>query len=142
MQFETALNTVWLALGVFALASTIRARLHTAKFVRSAPVWLHVCGVAMIVAALFPYISATDDILRIQHMDIQQTHDRQHQSDRRSSNDGLMRLYETMDTPLICAVQQITISTFFTVLVAKLSATIVTRHAPATSGRSPPFQPV
>ncbi|MDQ2841563.1 MAG: hypothetical protein M3Y72_11105 [Acidobacteriota bacterium] len=96
----------------------------------------------MIVAALFPYISATDDILRVQHMDIQQTHDSQQQSEKKSSSDGLMRLYETMDTPLICAVQQITVSTFFIGLVVKLTTTLVNPHAPATSGRSPPLQSV
>ena len=67
---DTALNLLWLALGVFALASTLRSRRHRAGFAH-VPVWLHVCGVALIIAALFPYISATDDVLRIQHMDVQ-----------------------------------------------------------------------
>ena len=139
MQFEIALNAAWIGLSVFALASTLRTRLRTSRSVHLAPVWLHVCGVALILAALFPYISATDDILRIEHMDMQQKHDHGQPSNRKTTNDGLMRLYEAMDTPLVSAVRPVTFSTFFVGLVVIPAIAMASTYSPAASGRSPPF---
>ena len=88
MYFETSLNLVWLLLGLLALAGTIRSALKNVAVPRRAPAWLHVVGVALIVAALFPYISATDDILRIENLN---AHHRQH-SGKQTRVDDLMRL--------------------------------------------------
>ena len=138
MQFDTALNLVWLVLGVFALASTLRARRQTSVFVRG-PVWLHLCGVALIVAALFPYISATDDVLRIQRMDLQQTEGHQHQSGNKGSSDALIRLYETMDTPVITVVTQVEFVLLFISLVVAPILRTVDRVTLLQGGRSPPL---
>ena len=139
MQFEIALNAAWIGLSVFALASTLRTRLRTSSPIHLAPVWLHVSGVALILAALFPYISASDDILRIEHMDLQQKHSHGQPSDKRTTNDGLMRLYEAMDTPVISTVRPVTISTYFVGLVVAPSVTKATSYSPAAAGRSPPW---
>ena len=139
MQFDTALNVVWLVLGAFALASTLRIYRHRPNTQKSAPAWLHVCGVALIVAALFPYISATDDVLRIQHLDLRQTSEHHGDAGKKSPNDGLMRLYETTDTPVVCKVQQVSMTLFFISLVATPVLRQVTRSVSFKSGRSPPF---
>ncbi|HSU61433.1 MAG TPA: hypothetical protein VLI55_19145 [Bryobacteraceae bacterium] len=136
MHFDTALNLLWVALGVLALAGAIRTRLRQPSAGNRAPAWLHIAGVALIVAALFPYISATDDVLRIQHLNAQQDH--QH-PDKKHSNDNLIRLYETMDTPLISSAVVLVFATFFISLVITPSCTLIDRSEPFESGRSPPF---
>ena len=149
MHFDVALNAIWLALGVFALASTVRARhLRTHQH---APAWLHVSGVALIIAALFPYISATDDVVRIQHMDLRQIEshhavaqsheaDRSgsHQGDKKSSTETLIRLYEAMDTPVLGTASELVFTLFFLALVIAPLLLTVTREVTLRNGRSPP----
>jgi hypothetical protein len=133
VHFDTALNLVWLVSGLLALSSTLRASVRCGK----SP-WLHVIGVALIVAALFPYISATDDLVRSESLGAQP--DKPHSSPaKKSPNSNLIRLYETLDSPLACNTCVLTL-TFFTawmVLTAVLSQ--VSRVAPAIAGRSPPL---
>ncbi len=139
MQFDTALNLIWLVFGVFALAGTLRARLRNNSSVNRGPAWLHVCGVALIVAALFPYISATDDVLRIQHMNLQQQPDHSRQNGKKAPSDALIRLYEVMDTPVVCAVRQISVVLSFVSLVVTPVLRRVDRSTPFLAGRSPPL---
>ncbi len=137
MHFDTALNLLWVLLGLSALAGTIRTRLRQPSSGNRAPAWLHIAGVALIVAALFPYISATDDVLRIQHFNAQQDH--QHPDKKHSSDNNLIRLYETMDTPLISAAVVLVFCTFFISLVTTPVNALIDRSEPFESGRSPPF---
>jgi hypothetical protein len=144
VQFETALNLIWFVLGVLALASTVRSRLHSAcayrlKYAVHSPVWLHVCGVALIVSALFPYISATDDVLRIEHMNVGQVPGHHQETGKKAGIDGLIRLYETMDTPVIGAVREIAFILFFVAMVVVPVRRRVDRSTPLQSGRSPPL---
>lgn len=136
MAFDTALNAVWLLLGVISLAFAIRARVCGSVRQRPGTAALHVIGVTLIVAALFPYISATDDVLRVQ--DFNQQHD-SHHSGKKSQNADLIRLYETIDTPLLSHVQTIVLVLFFVALVFIPIVTCIRRTAPFESGRSPPF---
>ena len=136
MHFESALNLVWVLLGAVALMSTIHSsfarnasRLQTSR-------WLHIVGVALIVAALFPYISATDDVLRIQHFKAQHN---PHHSSKQSQNDDLMRLYETMDSPLVGRITEVTVVFFFVSVIFVPVAKAVGRNAPFRAGRSPPL---
>ncbi|MBV8864964.1 MAG: DUF2304 domain-containing protein [Acidobacteriaceae bacterium] len=140
MQFDTALNLIWLVLGVFALASILRMRRKASLPAHHAPAWLHVCGVALILAALFPYISATDDVLRIQHMDVQETRGQHQTPGKKGPIDGLLRLYEAMDTPVVCAVREISFTLFFVSIVITPVLRFVDRIAPLKSGRSPPLR--
>lgn len=134
MHFDTALNLIWLLLGIGALVSTVRSAFHRRGGPKKSPIWLHVVGVALIVIALFPYISATDDVLRVEHLSGQ--HDQQHSS--RHSNDDLIRLYETMDTPLVARSGQVSLTLFFVFLVGVVVQKRIDRSAPYESGRSPP----
>ena len=139
MQFDTALNLLWCVFGAFALAGTLRTRLHPGSSVKRGPAWLHVCGVALIIAALFPYISATDDVLRIQHMNLQQNSDHSQQTGKKAPSDALIRLYEVMDTPVVCVVRQISVTLFFAFLVVIPVLRRVDRSMPFVAGRSPPL---
>ena len=135
MQFDTALNLLWVLLGVVALTSTIRASTRGSAPNRSAAC-LHVVGVALIVAALFPYISATDDLVRSENLSTQQ--DRDHSPGKKTPNDNLIRLYETLDSPLACQ-SCILVMTFFALWIVFLP--VVKRDhrvTPACAARSPP----
>ena len=135
MHFDAALNLAWLFLGGMALVRTIRVTWCQSDVTTPKSRWLHIVGVALIVTALFPYISATDDVLRIEHFKAQQ--DSRHSS-RQSQNDDLMRLYETTDSPLVCAVCQVALVFFFISLVFTPVARLMERIAPLHTGRSPP----
>jgi hypothetical protein len=151
VQFDTALNAIWLVLGAFALANTLRSRHFRTR--SHAPAWLHVSGVALVFATLFPYISATDDVLRIQRADqrITARHDNSrssqadkkssHEGGKKSSTDALIRLFEAMDTPVVCTVRKICFTLFFVALVVASVQRIVTREVIFKSGRSPPLLP-
>ena len=136
MQFETALNLAWLSLGLLALACTAHAVFRQKPEQRRAPAWLHIVGVGLIVAALFPYISATDDVLCIEHFSSQ--HKSRHPG-KQTKIDDLIRLYEVMDTPLACPVSQVALTFVFVSLVFAPFAPLSDRIAPMEAGRSPPF---
>lgn len=136
MHFDTILNLVWLSLGLLAFASAARVAFRQGAGKDSARAWLHVVGVALIVAALFPYISATDDVLRIEHFDAQ--HTQQQHSHKNSHNDNLMRLYEMLDSPLLCRTCQIVFTFTFVFFIILPVARLVERIAPFAAGRSPP----
>ena len=128
MHFDAALNLAWFALGVLACAGAIRAARRYDGF--------RIGGTILVVAALlFPYISATDDVVRIEHLRGETSHS---SSSHRTPNDDLIRLYQTMDTPLVAAVLKVLVSLFFVHLVVTSSARRIDRSAPFESGRSPP----
>lgn len=135
MHFDTALNLAWGLLGVVALARTIRTSFGS-RASRKGPPWLHVVGVALIVAALFPYISATDDVIRIDHFSAQQ--DRRHPP-KKHSNDNLIRLYEVMDSPVISPVVVLVFAVFFISLFTVRPGVLIDRRVCFETGRSPPF---
>ncbi len=140
MQVDTALNLVWLTLGALALAGTLRGRRRaSAEHKLRAPVRLHICGVALIAATLFPYISATDDVLRIQHMELQQNPSGHHDQSKKGTTDALIRLFEAMDTPVIGTVPQISLILFFISFVVVPAVLLASYVAPFHCGRSPPF---
>jgi hypothetical protein len=135
MAFDTALNALWVLLGALALLWTLRARYRSGSQTSVGATSLHVIRLALVLAALFPYVSATDDVVRIQTLD--QQHDQNHPA-QQSQNQNLIRLYETMDTPLVCRVQEITFVPFFVSFVVTPVAQCSSRNEPAESGRSPP----
>ena len=138
MQFDAALNLLWLLFALSAITGTLRSRLRrSSRMSTRGPVRLHVCGVALILTTLFPYVSATDDVLQIEHMNRQHVPGHQHQG-KRTASDTLIRLYEAMDTPLVAAVKQISLFLVFVSLVIAPVLTGVDRKPPLLTGRSPP----
>jgi len=115
-------------MGALACAGAIRATRRSSGF--------RVAGIVLVVAALlFPYISATDDVVRIEGLRGQSSHS---SSSQRGPTDDLIRLYQTMDTPLVCAVVRLSLTLFFVLLIATSVVRRIDRSAPFESGRSPP----
>jgi hypothetical protein len=128
VHFDTALNSIWFAMGALACAGASRATRRSSGF--------RVAGIVLVVAALlFPYISATDDVVRIEGLRGQSSHS---SSSQRGPTDDLIRLYQTMDTPLVCAVVRLSLTLFFVLLIATSVVRRIDRSAPFESGRSPP----
>jgi hypothetical protein len=145
VHFEAALNLLWVVLGLVALVVTARSmsgrRRRAAQAAHSrpgAPGWLHIVGVCLIVVALFPYISATDDVLRIEHFNAQASRQSTSLPGKHSQTDNLIRLYETMDAPLVCTVREISLVFFFICLVFTPARRLLERIQPQQAGRSPP----
>jgi hypothetical protein len=134
VSFESSLNLVWLFLGVLALASSLQFTYQKRGLQGRKLARLHIVGVGLIVAALFPYISATDDVLRIEHASEQQKSD----STQKSHSNELMRLYQTMDAPLLSVPRQTCLTLFFVMVMGMLVVQLLDRSAPSASGRSPP----
>ena len=127
MHFDTALNLSWLVIGMLAFAAVV---LTTRRRTGS-----RIAAAALIIAALlFPFISATDDVVRIEHWRGQATHS----NSQRGPNDDLVRLYQTMDTPLVCTVLGVSLTLFFVLFVWAGAVQRLDRSAPSESGRSPP----
>jgi hypothetical protein len=145
VHFDTALNLAWLALGVSAFSVAVRTTVRARRGHAKAPPGFQFLGVVFIVAALlFPYFSATDDIVRIENFDFlhssTHTERNQHQpQNKRSRNSELIRLYETMDTPLISAASILIFALFFVRLVVPELIAFVGHDETLASGRSPPL---
>ncbi len=103
------------------------------------PQWLQLVGVASIVVALFPYISASDDLVRIANARPQT---QQQGSAPHSPASDLLRLYEVTDAPLVVHVCSLAITFVFVCLVVIAEKSVLGRSAPKPSGRGPPFGPL
>ena len=134
MHLDTALNLAWFLLGALALGTTLGLS-RRASFSSK---WFHFIGVSAIVVALFPYISATDDVLRIEHFNTQGTHSN---GSKHKAGDDLLRLYETLDSPLICGTCRIAFTLTFVLLLAAPVQRLLRRSIPLKAGRSPPLLP-
>jgi len=134
VAFDTILNSVWLLLGLFALALII------ARVPKGRSRALCCIGVGLIIATLFPVISATDDVIRIEHLEHAHRSHRDHQtsSNRQALNDTLIRLYEAMDSPLAATPVQISFVLVFAFLLLLLCEAYARKLTIATNGRSPP----
>jgi hypothetical protein len=132
VHFDTALNLVWFLLGAMALVATLGLS-RRASFDNKR---LHLIGVAAIVVALFPYISATDDVLRIERFGSQQTHEN---GCKHKTSDDLLRLYETLDSPLISGSCRIALTFIFLSLLVAPVQKLIRRSITLEAGRSPPL---
>jgi hypothetical protein len=133
--FETILNAVWLALGALALIVMLsRARKDRSPL-------LCCIGVGLVITTLFPVISASDDVIRIQHLE--KAHNaRRNPSDpdsRKRTNDNLIRLYEAMESPLAVTPLRISFTLCFAFLIVPLCSAYARQRTIAQGGRSPPI---
>jgi hypothetical protein len=131
VPLDLTLNVVWLLLGVLALAISFGMSSRRPGSRR----W-QLARIILVLAALFPFVSATDDILRVEHYT--SDHDGQH-SHGRTPNDDLVRLYEAMDAPVIAQASGIAFVLLFVSFVTIAATTLLTRVAPYAAGRSPPY---
>ncbi len=145
MHFDTALNVAWLLLGIVALTSTLcastvgslggqRRRTHALKL-RQMPKWLQLVGVASIVIALFPYISASDDLVRIENA---RPRTQQQGSAPHSPASDLLRLYEVTEAPLVGHICNFAVTFVFLCLIVVPEKSALGRTVPESSGRGPP----
>jgi hypothetical protein len=119
VRFDTALNLLWLLLGLLALVATVRVKQRCTI--------LQMLRVILVVAALFPFISASDDLLRIE------------QAARPGGANGhLVRLYTNMETPVAASAPLLAFTLCFMLLVAPLFGHSLERDEPISIGRSPP----
>ena len=100
------------------------------------PRWLQMVGVASIVVALFPYISATDDLIRIANSQPQSS---QNPSTQHGPAADLLRLYEVSDAPLATRVSGFAITFAFECLLFVAAKRELRRSVPQQSGRAPPL---
>lgn len=141
MHFEAALNLLWVSLGLVALALTTRAALarrRKAKSSRQPSVWLHAIGVCLVVLTLFPYISATDDMVRIEHFCAQAGCQHTSLPGKNDQTDNLVRLYQTMETSVVSTAPEVSLIFFFICLVFAPVPRPIERIQPREAGRSPP----
>ena len=134
MAVESTLNAVWLFLGILAVATAIAAaRVRGAAPHRKR---LQILCVAVIVAALFPYISASDDSLRVHHFSSEK---HQQQTGKHSASDNLLRLYEVMDAALAVAVYKLVLTLFWLAFTVLALRPVLELSVPLPAGRSPPL---
>jgi hypothetical protein len=142
VTFDSILNVLWMLLGLLALATTMRFTLAKGSRMARRRVWQSCAVVGLIAATLFPVVSATDDVLRIQHL--QRLHVTGGSTDRRpapaqkSSADSLIRLFESMDMPLMAVVATLLFTLLFVCFLKTLLQNGIDRENPSASGRSPP----
>ncbi|HST79872.1 MAG TPA: hypothetical protein VLN58_15410 [Verrucomicrobiae bacterium] len=145
MHFDTALNLVWALLGILALGAVSHSNFYRNFEENRRSKRLHLVGLGLIVVALFPYVSATDDVLRIEHYRSQHEtaiQDNAHSDASTGSQaqiNDLMRLYEVIDSALVCRVAQIFFTLAFVALLFSPALRLTYRSAPNCSGRSPPL---
>lgn len=134
MGFETILNAVWLVLGIVALVTMLR-RASKGR----APALCCIC-VGLVITTLFPIISASDDVIRIQHL--QGSHrEQQNRSEtdgHKRTSDNLVRLYEAMESPLASSPVRISFTLCFTFVIVPSCDAYARQGTIAQSGRSPP----
>jgi hypothetical protein len=140
VAFDSILNVLWMLLGLLAVAMTMRFTMAKGSRTARRRVWQSCAVVALIAATLFPVVSATDDVLRIQHL--QRLHVTGSNTDRRpaqkSSSDSLIRLFESMDMPLMAVVAKLLFTLLFVCFLKTLLQNGIDRENPSASGRSPP----
>lgn len=129
---------VWALLGAIALAAVFvaDAREHCLRPFRSRV--LHIIGTALVVTALFPYISATDDVVQIEHANADAgQHDKQSSGQHHQGND-LWRLYDASDHSVVASCAFIAPSFTFVSIVVTPVVSITETSVPQPAGRSPP----
>jgi hypothetical protein len=139
VNFEIALNLVWLTLGLLAFGNALRASRSEAGSPRRLKSF-QVVGIALILAAIFPYISATDDILRVENYASRHAHagEKAPLGSKSTPSDNLVRLYATIDSPLICRSTTLAVTFVFLTFVFLPVVGVVDRATPLRLGRSPP----
>lgn len=128
---DLTLNLAWLSLGVLALGATFGVSSRKSGSKR----W-QLAGIVLVLAALFPIISATDDVVRVEHYTSEHGG---HHSRRSTTSDELIRLYEAMDAPLAVQASRIEVILLFIAFVTVVRTAVLTRVAPFAFGRSPPI---
>jgi hypothetical protein len=137
LHFDVTLNVVWLLLGLLAMGLAAQLFSGPGRQRSFASRCFHFLRIALVIVALFPFISASDDVLRMQHYTSKpdtQSQGTQEQGKHR----GLIALYEAMDSPLLTGSVEVAVTLLPAWTLEFLFSELTGRCAPMRAGRSPP----
>jgi len=144
VALDTALNLIWLGIGVTALVLLGIAELRQRS---SRPYWIlrRALAVFFVTVALFPCVSASDDLFSFAFL---QTRLGKHgttgttttppEDAKEKANLHLARMLQSLDHLQICGIQALAITFFCLALVSFNRAVIPVRDLLCRAGRSPP----
>lgn len=141
MTFDTALNLVWAVVGAVALGALAARDLRC-----RVPLWER-CRRALAVfiacVALFPCVSASDDLVRFERLQVSAQTARAVASplpEKRGEKPSfyLARLLESLENFQISTARRFLVTLCFLALVGAFSHQSVERPLPCPLGRSPP----
>lgn len=142
MPLDTTLNIAWIFLGLIALGTlTFIEYLNWGIRSFRARLW-HFVLVGLVLIALFPYISATDDTLQVNRLNSKLSH--QHEHPQRTVHEqgiDLLRLYETLDHSLVSQIWTVSVTFVLFSFVIRPRFQTLARSIPYRAGRSPPPLP-
>ena len=128
---------VWLLLGLLAMGLAARLLSSPDRQTSFASRCFHFIRIALVIVALFPFISASDDVLRMQHYSSQPDSQSQGTHDQ-GKHRGLIALYEAMDSPLLTGTLEVTLTLWAVWTLESLFSELTSRCTPLRAGRSPP----
>lgn len=137
MHLDATLNWIWLLLGLVAVASAAGSYYYRVGVSGRERKLSLLIGVAVIIAALFPYISSTDDSLRFDDLSAQHNQDHHPNKDSRV-NGSLILLYEATDAAIPIQVFRLCVIWVITGLVVYRFFQGALASSPWVYGRSPP----
>jgi hypothetical protein len=134
LAFDSILNLAWALLGAAAIARTLCVSRRSVRYSSRRRRLFEAVGITAIVIALFPFISATDDVLRVQQY-VAQHEDGQSPT---GHDHNLLRLFEAAEHSLVsrCSLLGLTL-VFFEMIVVR-SCRRASLSSPLIAGRSPP----
>ena len=133
VHFDAALNLVWLCLGAVMLILTVYTSARSARAYNRAA-WLRLACTVVIAVALFPCVSATDDLVWMERASPRS----EHQSSRSDSTRLLLNFHQASEATL--PVGTVRVGCTF-VLLGFLLVPIfqmIARQQTRETGRSPP----
>ncbi len=142
MSFYTVLNLGWGAAGVtalLALAVSSRSHLFAGRSLRR---FLPLGSVFLVVIALFPYISASDDHIRFEYLQSNTETNTNAGEDGKSKSRSalqLLRLIESLDNLRITSGVELSLFLFFIEFVTLLTIVARRRYRLCPISRAPPF---
>jgi hypothetical protein len=137
VPFDLTLNLVWALLGAIALLIA-RADLKNRAASSFASRLFHFIRTALVVAALFPYISATDDMLQIEHVSAE-LGDHEKRPDHHSNGHDLWRVFDSNESSVASSSFRLVIAFASVGIVIATVVRSLDSFSPTGSGRSPPI---
>lgn len=138
MHFDAALNVVWLVLGMGAFALALRASCRLQSGRKALPL-AQFAGVIALAGTLFPYVSATDDLICIEAVSSLTEHAAEHGSGcSRATTSGLLNLLQAQDSFVVGRAVGPSAALIVVGVVDLPVFRSFSRQRAATAGRSPP----
>jgi hypothetical protein len=137
VPFDLTLNLVWALLGAAALLAVFRTDLKHRVGSPFASRLFHFIRTGLVVAALFPYISATDDMLQIAQVRAE-LGDHEKRSGHHSNGHDRWRVFDSNESSVATSSFRLVIAFASVGIVIATVAHSFDSFSPTGSGRSPP----